>query len=91
MNSGHRVTMQEIRSFGSPAAHPRPHGKKTKAAGTESQEGQWVTESNWHDAGHWARQRASGHQAIRSFGSTAGAASSGKAVGTESPGTTVAL
>ncbi|CAI9542484.1 unnamed protein product, partial [Staurois parvus] len=50
---------------------------------------------NWYDRRHWgqtlyglAGQRASGHQASGHFGSTAGTASSGKAVGSESTGMT---
>ncbi|CAI9552932.1 unnamed protein product, partial [Staurois parvus] len=51
---------------------------------------------NWYDRGHWVRHwivwldsGKLGHQASCHFGLTAGPASSGKAVGSESTGTTV--
>ncbi|CAI9548120.1 unnamed protein product, partial [Staurois parvus] len=49
---------------------------------------------NWHDRWHWVRHwivwldSGLGSPGIRSFGSTAGTASSGKAVGSESTGMT---
>ncbi|CAI9586058.1 unnamed protein product, partial [Staurois parvus] len=79
-----------------PQAERRAPDPQGGAAGTESTRHDSGLRVNWYDRRHWFRHcwvwsgwtAGIGSPGIRSFGSTAGTASSGKAVGSESTGMT---